>query len=371
MHRYFQSLYVLCWHSVSHKKLFIDRSNNSNVKNSGGVPDYFQFNKLGQWSVVSDSSTNYVYAYQGRNEGDDADGDNVEDGANEQNDGADDEKEEEDEDESIIVNEMNSGYDPYMAFDVGNCDTYAHLWTYDLLVSCADGDQHCECTFTEELMRMGLLSCSDESSCPDECGVCSNCIRSVCGQYVPSKLIASGVKNNAAIATAILFSAILLVVVILFVERRRAKKGKLNESLMDPKERNWMVSVSEDDGLPAEEGKKRKQVWLAPDVSTVPQQPLFPDLLKGEIEDNTSASSHSSKAREEEDEGGVELLATKSPKRLRPGPWLIPSSNASVPSSISNSTESDSYRLRQLESRIEGAGGNSGGRSIDTMEGEI
>eukprot|EP00536_Pseudo-nitzschia_multiseries_P006141 jgi/Psemu1/324216/estExt_fgenesh1_pg.C_1270006 len=352
----------------------------------GEFQSYFQWSQWTSWSEVEgktdDHFTDYGYAnqdwqaYEGRNEMDDAyvyegNEQNNQDNENgQENDNDDAAQEQDDDDAAVVVDQMNSGYDPYMAFDVGNCDTYAHLWTYDLLVSCANGDQYCECTFTEELMRMGLLSCSDAASCPDECGVCSNCINSVCGQYIPSKLIATEIENNKAITTVVILGTIcLLLTILIAAHRRRIQSSKLKESLVD---KHWMVPVNEENGLPTDKGKNCTPVWLAPDVSTIPRKPLFPDLLKGTIETKkknemkakikeeipSSSQSHKTPTKEttSADTGVVELSpvsseGSDSPRLHHPGPWLIPSSNASVPSSISDSTESR--------------------RSVGTMEGEI
>ncbi|VEU33322.1 unnamed protein product [Pseudo-nitzschia multistriata] len=342
-------------------------TNNGNGQQEkyGEFQSFFEWSAWSNWQSVEEDNeyfTNYGYEKQARNGADDTyieyEGDDAGNGEDDHNDEEDDV-----EDEGIVVSEMDSGYDPYMAFDVGNCETYAHLWTYDLLVSCADGDQHCKCTFTEELMRMGLLSCSDEASCPDECGVCSNCIKSVCGQFVPSKLVTAEIKNNSTIILLVIFSMVLLLLTTFAVIRRRKnKKGILNESLMDTGDKNWMVPVNEADGLPAEKGGKSKPVWLAPDVSTVPQVPLFPDLLKDVSEQDAITSPDSDTMPKEneiktrEHQQAVELSPVgtdgcDSPKRQHPGPWLVPSSNCSIPSSISNSTDS--------------------GKSIGTLEGEI
>ena len=354
-------------------------SNNVQQNKFGDFQTYFQWSQWANWQVAEDSIDDYLTSYgyenqdgqgyEGRSGMDDAyeyGGDDAGNEANDQNNQANDGEYDENnanQDETIVVTQLNSGYDPYMAFDVGNCDTYAHLWTYDLLVSCTDGDQYCECTYTEELMRMGLLSCSDEASCPDECGVCSNCIKSVCGQFVPSKFIAMEIHNNAAIASVVLLGTTLLLLTLVIAVRRRRKdkNGKLKESLMDTIEKTWMVPVSEEDGLPTENGETCKPVWLAPDVSTIPEKPLFPDLLKSTFDEDTNTSSGSRKTPSKKKvscrkESGIELSPVgsgepDSPRRHHPGPWLVPSSNASVPSSISNSTAS--------------------GRSIGTLEGEI
>jgi len=400
---------------ASHIKALLESGNNNQQHNSENYQSYYNWNIWNNWQVVEEQQddyfTEYGYTtqewqqYQGRNGDDDAyegndDGneandqnnqENADDGGNDGGNDSDDGAQQENQGEMVVVNQMNSGYDPYTTFDVEKCDTYAHLWTYDLLVSCEDGDEYCECTFTEELMRMGLLSCSDAEICPDECVVCSNCIRSVCGQFVPSKIIAAGIESNAATAAAAIFATVLFAACFAF-RRKRKKKSLLDESLMDTEEDsdmsssggNWMVPVNKD-GLPDETGESCKPVWLVPDVSIVPRESIFPDLLKGTIDENTDTSESSEtstrKTKTREEERGVELSPvvserSNSTKNHHPGPWLVPSANESIASSISGSIESDSYGFLQHDTHSDTTnnGGDSmlsDGRSIGTAEGEI
>jgi hypothetical protein len=69
--------------------------------------------------------------------------------------------------------------DPVSNFNVAQCDTYGSLWLWDLSLTCEDESslENCECTFAEELMGAGMLSCDDVSQCPNDCAVCLTCMR--------------------------------------------------------------------------------------------------------------------------------------------------------------------------------------------------
>lgn len=82
----------------------------------------------------------------------------------------------------------DSDYNPIEDFDIQVCDTYENLWIWDLAISCnnvtmEDGSiaamngSSCSCSFAEELVSSGLLTCKDASSCPDDCSICSTCLR--------------------------------------------------------------------------------------------------------------------------------------------------------------------------------------------------
>jgi len=368
------------------------------------LSSFFTFGRFSKWKESNDDYfTEYGYVNQnwqtvdetqGRYEnGDDDAYNNVNDDAGQQ---------QQEDDGVVVVDEQDSGYDPYQAFDIGKCDTYSHLWTYDLFVSCADGNEYCECTYAIELMRKDLLSCSDLSQCPEECGVCSNCLHSVCDNFLPSQLVASGadMKNgtSAIVTAAVLGTALLATCVAL---KRRSGSGwdeDKQERLVDTESsyssQNWSV-VLDNQGLPAEDqtkGKNKKDkpeskpVWLAPDVSTIPSKPLFPDLLKGSIKPRTPGPSKKSKSVEM---APVEAPTTADAKKKSGNtglaPLIVTSSNASVPSSISDgdsssgshqsvsshSSSSDSNPDDDNEQEHNNHETRSDGKSIGTLEGEI
>jgi hypothetical protein len=69
----------------------------------------------------------------------------------------------------------------------------------------------CNCTFAEELMSVGLLTCDDAESCPDDCPICSTCLV-VMGCREPSQSRGDIVPTSttlyiiaAAVVTLILF----------------------------------------------------------------------------------------------------------------------------------------------------------------------
>lgn len=161
--------------------------------------------------------------------------------------------------------------DPYTAFDIATCNSYSHLWTYDLLTSCGSGNGNgqvttCQCTFAQELMYRGLLSCSDARHCPNDCPVCSDCLNLLCGSSTSSGRIAASVGGSgAAIPIAAMALTLLCGASYIAIRRMNQKgNGSLGESLVEMKNHeNWLVKVN-DDGLPEERGSSFKPVWLAP-----------------------------------------------------------------------------------------------------------
>ncbi len=224
----------------------------------------------------------------------------------------------------MIVETPSDNYSPYAAFDIGKCDTYSHLWTMDLIISCEGGEEFCKCTFTENLMSQGFLTCDDVSKCPSECGVCASCMHSICNPPLPTSVVARGFRANPGLSLAAIATTILLVAFVVQM-RKGSGDGILNESLMDEngipyKKRDWRVLLGKN-GLPTDrkfwKGKKSK-VWLVPDLSTVPNKALFPDLLeKGEK---------------------VETAERSEPKKQKKSrnPVIVTSSNVSVQSSLSS-----------------------------------
>jgi hypothetical protein len=72
-----------------------------------------------------------------------------------------------------------NNYDPYDDFDLEQCDTYQNLWLWDLSLTCkgANSMDSCECTYAEELLYEGTISCEDFSLCPGDCAVCRTCFQ--------------------------------------------------------------------------------------------------------------------------------------------------------------------------------------------------
>jgi len=356
------------------------------------------------WAVVEDPTDDFFteFGYQNQNwETYEGRNDNGDDAAAQEayytDDAAEAEAEAEEEaDGMVVVDQMDSGYNPYEAFDIGTCDTYAHLWTYDLFESCAGGTGLCECSYTEELMAMGLLSCADVSSCPAECGVCANCIHSVCDKYAPSMIVASGMHGNVGLAATAIFSTILIAAYAAFKRceggsSSSKKSGRLGENFLDGDDATEKTSYTaknmsvplDSDGLPTaseppttqqkgffNRNRKNKSnvdskpVWLVPDISTIPTKPLFPDLLKKDSID---------------DEEEFQRQHQRNPQFQRqhqvPTSMIVAPSNASVPSTISfdsnsdgedDSSSSDSNTDRDSVDKT-----RPDGKSIGTKEGEI
>jgi hypothetical protein len=169
--------------------------------------------------------------------------------------------------------------DPYDTFNVGQCDTYQDLWTWDVLMSCGQEgqgqDQTCTCPFAEELMEMGRLSCDDGVNCPQGCPICNNCLRILGCTNVPAGTVAAGTGNSGTAAAVALFTVLLGAGFCVACKGRNKRRGgKLDEHLMDIDDtesqntgKNWMVPL--DSGLPSTSGKHNYRVWLIPDNVSV------------------------------------------------------------------------------------------------------
>lgn len=313
---------------------------------------------------------------------------------------------------TTVVTQLDGAYDPYAAFDILQCDTYEHLWEYDMQLSCAEGTRYCECKYTEELISAGLLSCSEASSCPSECPICSSCMRNVC-VGVPSRVIAVSIENNATTLTGLAFFGTICFAACFALARRKKKHGgRLDESLMEDDNTDdstssmsrsgqvWLVPVNED-GLPTENSPTLKQVWLAPADITENQyvkDSIFPDLLKDTSNNNKQQNTQSNskfhrpkatasmkktridrKKKKKVASFSTKVRGTKdsTDERLRPGLWVpAPNSEISVTSSLSHSTASDdsstSYDgVASNNSRSRDANLRPDNRSIGSTEGEI
>jgi len=365
-------------------------SGNDNYQNDDGH-NYQSYN-WNNWKTVEGSGEDqydYNNQYEGRNDEKDANG-----------------EQQNQDDVTVVVNKLDGTYNPYSAFDISQCDTYEHLWKYDLQISCADGDRFCECTYTEELVYMGLLLCSEVARCPDDCPICTSCMKNVC-IGVPSRIVARGIESNPTMAAMAFLGTVLFAFCFVFV-RRGKKTGDLDESLMDTTDSDtsasgniWMVPVNED-GLPTEGSKTCRQVWLAPDIKATEHihDSIFPDLLKVISEkkmnrkpksypgqDKASTKRNVNSKGKEKRAGIIPITndtGNTTTKELRPTLWLAPVSDESVTSSISDSAASGSLESSEGSSSSNSSSSSSSSssttrsesvisdnRSIGTMEGEI
>ena len=409
--------------TISHIKALLHSSgsnSNSNQNDDGYNFQSYDWNNWNNWKSVEGSGGGQYGGsnnqYEGRNGGnyyDNGEGENQEDyyanGEQENQDST-----------TVVVNQLDGTYNPYSAFDISQCDTYEHLWEYDLKISCANGDRFCDCTYAEELLYMGLLSCGESASCPDDCPVCSSCMRNIC-VGTPSKVIARAAESNATMAAMAFFGTVLFGVCVAFVQRKKSK-GDLDENLMDTdndtssSSKVWMVPVN-DDGLPTERSNTCKPVWLVPEIKSTEhvEDSIFPDLLEGTIDKEVKVKPKSNRKqgkakastrrqvssnRREEGAGPIPVInivenvskqgkaSTRkyvdsnriesdegninNPIQIRPGIFLAPvSDEESVTSSISDSAASKSLKSSEGSSISERESMISDNRSIGTTEGEI
>ncbi|VEU33381.1 unnamed protein product [Pseudo-nitzschia multistriata] len=162
-------------------------------------------------------------------------------------------------DEQIISNEDiydgNSDYDPIDDFDIEKCNTYENLWLWDLSLSCnmTAGDislSGCNCTFAEELMDDGLLTCDDAALCPSNCIICSTCL----------KLLGCGTDPNQpgmsrSMSTAVVLYVVGAAVALLifglasyYARRKWQDHNNLNRSLIE-KRKNRMIDIEDGPGF--------------------------------------------------------------------------------------------------------------------------
>ena len=129
----------------------------------------------------------------------------------------------------------DNGFDPYTDFDLEQCDTYENLWLWDLSLTCKNSKSldGCECSYAEELLFEGTISCDDFSLCPSECSVCRTCFQLL--GCVKSHHEASALSSGGGYA-GVLVGAMMFVLVggagYYIMRRRRKDSGDLGIHLM-------------------------------------------------------------------------------------------------------------------------------------------
>ena len=170
----------------------------------------------------------------------------------------------------LVVSSIDGNFDPYDAFEVTLCDTYEHLWIFDIVMSCGNRVESwdCHCTYAEALMEKGLLSCDDAIDCPSECPICSNCLQYIGCDNVPGGFVIAAGSDSSGIAVGLTLVALVVLVASYWkFMRGKRSKGDLNTNLMEdgtraPQKEVWMVP--EEKGVPAEAVSSQKHVWLIP-----------------------------------------------------------------------------------------------------------
>jgi hypothetical protein len=91
--------------------------------------------------------------------------------------GVDDDKQQQQQAYNGYYQASATAYDPYTDFNIQQCDTYQNLWLWDLSLTCKAQKslEGCECSFAEELLYEGTLTCDDYVKCPADCKVCNTC----------------------------------------------------------------------------------------------------------------------------------------------------------------------------------------------------
>ncbi|GKY92040.1 hypothetical protein MPSEU_000175600 [Mayamaea pseudoterrestris] len=149
---------------------------NENYENVNG--DDFVYNQSSVTSAVKGTSSKWWSKWGQKNQtltnatNVTSDGSDVVQADAAEVDEAEDEPEEEGQEEA-------DEYDPYDDFDLEQCDSYENLWLWDLSLTCKNTKSldACECSYAEELLFEGTISCEDFSRCPSDCAVCRTCFQ--------------------------------------------------------------------------------------------------------------------------------------------------------------------------------------------------
>lgn len=160
------------------------------------------------------------------------------------------------------------GFDPYYDFDIETCDTYENLWIWDLSLTCESDEDldDCECIFSEELMDLGLLSCSDASSCPSACPICATCMQ-LMGCTSVTTGISSERTSNTVYVVAAAIGLLVFGLVYFTVRRQREDDGDLQAHLMADEQ------LESTPPPPTPPQPAEPTVWLAPDAPPAQFEP--------------------------------------------------------------------------------------------------
>lgn len=227
------------------------------------------------------------------------------------------------------ANENNNGdqYDPYVDFSIEKCDTYENLWLWDLSLTCESETSldSCQCSFAEELMLLGVISCADASLCPADCEICHTCLR-LLGCAVSTTNINSNTTTLVASPYIyVLGAAAGLVIAVVgyytISRRRRDRSNDLGAHLVDsvspfddsyddePSPRSgqyeWPLVKASEPKIAAAAARE-PTIWLAPDVPQFGPSTRAALESSGESDDAYSTSQGAvggltSSSRDEED----------------------------------------------------------------------
>ena len=154
-------------------------------------------------------------------------------------------------------NSDENSFDPYDDFDISQCDTYENLWLWDIALTCesAESLENCQCVFAEELLSLGIISCEDSSSCPEQCQICTSCMQLL--GCIDSGTISNnpiGENSNAYVYALVAAGGLILVSGVFYMRQRRTNNADLNATLIGNE-------PHQDPDVPP----VQPPVWLAPD----------------------------------------------------------------------------------------------------------
>ena len=154
----------------------------------------------------------------------------------------------------VVVSSLSGETSPYAAFDIEECQTFGHLWEWDIFLSCTDDDlgEDCSCTFAEVLLEKGTLSCEDALRCPADCRICTTCLHLVgCSNVSASGSVTAGSNGASVLASLGYFTVFLSAAACMLYKSIKKKSGHANlkthlvdsEHVLRPGQKIWMVPV--------------------------------------------------------------------------------------------------------------------------------
>jgi hypothetical protein len=178
---------------------------------------------------------------------------------------------------------------PYLAFNIKQCNSYNDLWVWDYAMSCEKSN--CTCTFTEQLIEKKLLTCDDAADCPAGCNICTTCLNLAgCTDVAAAGSIFAQASTSGTFAAAFTLAVLLGACCFTFKQKRRRRDGGgLGEHLMDDNGgKVWMVPICY-----VESDESGKQVWLDAERGVVTKDENITESRKHKLNNHTNTMERS------------------------------------------------------------------------------
>lgn len=173
-------------------------------------------------------------------------------------------------DNAANANGAAAAYDPYDDFILEQCDTYRNLWLWDLSLTCKNEKtfDSCECSYAEELLFEGKLTCGDYKNCPSNCDICKTCFQLMGCVDSESSMGAAGIASTVISALTLVGAGAYV-----FMRRKKYMSTDLRAHLME-QDSNKYASDTDSNDSP----------WRGPAMRN---SGLFEDYYKSNNEGNT------------------------------------------------------------------------------------